>query len=28
MVTPVPSMVTAAFRDRILPEWRERRKAA
>lgn len=28
MVTPIPTMVSTAIRDRILPEWRERRKAA
>jgi hypothetical protein len=28
IVTPIPSMVSTAFRERIVPEWRERRKAA
>ena len=28
MVTPIPTMVSTAIRERIVPEWRERRKAA
>lgn len=28
MVTPITGMVTTAIRDRIIPEWRERHRAA